>query len=163
ALAAFAPALENLINIAVLLASAMLFGVNGDLGQISPPQLLLLGFGTTAAVSVHATVQWLGAYWVGVRLVPRIHWDDPHIRSVIRKGGASIGYVACDHAAYLVILVIAGTVPGGVSAFQITSSFCKLPVALTATPLAYAQLPHLSSYHSAGELESFRITYEMGL
>ena len=163
ALAAVAPALENLINIAVLGASAMLFGIGTDLAGITMPQLLLLGLGTTAAVLVHAAVQWVGAYRVGVPLLPRLGWRDPDIRDIIRRGAASMGYVGLDYAAYMLVLVIVGTIPGGVAALQITNSFCKLPVALAATPLANAQLPHLSSCYQRQEMTSFGTIYQSGL
>jgi putative peptidoglycan lipid II flippase len=163
ALAAFAPALENLINIAVLVASAVLFGVGVDVDRITVPQLLLLGIGTTGAVSVHAAVQWFGAYRVGVPLVPRLGWGDADVRQILRRGVASMGYVGLDYAGYLLTTVIVGTIPGGVAALQITNNFCKLPVALAATPLASAQLPQLSSCHQRHEMQDFGSLYESGL
>jgi putative peptidoglycan lipid II flippase len=163
ALSAAAPTVENLINIAVLGASALLFGTGADLAQVSLPQLLLLGLGTTAAVAVHAGVQWFGAYRVGVKLWPRLTWRDSEIHHLLRQGGATMGYTGMYWSAYMAVLVIAGTVPGGVAAFQIASSFCSFPVALTAVPLASAQLPRLSDSHQRNDLCAFRAIFQSGL
>jgi putative peptidoglycan lipid II flippase len=163
ALAAAAPTVENLINIAVLVTSAVLFGIGGDVSQISLAQLLLLGLGTTVAVAIHAGVQWFGAYRVGVALLPRLDWSDPEIPYLLRRGGATIGYTGLYWSAYLIILVIAGTVPGGVAAFQIANSFCSFPVALIAVPLALAQIPRLSDSDQRNDIGEFRAIYQSGL
>lgn len=163
ALSAAAPSLENLINIAILIASAVLFGTGTDVSQISLAQLLLLGLGTTGAVAVHASVQWYGAYRLGVKLFPRFEWSNPEIPSLVRRGGATMGYTGLYWTAYLIVLVIAGTVPGGVAAFQIATSFCTLPVALIAVPLASAQLPRLSESVQRSDIGEFRVIYHAGL
>jgi putative peptidoglycan lipid II flippase len=163
ALAAAAPTVENLINIAVLVASAVLFGIGGDVSRISLPQLLLLGLGTTGAVAIHAGVQWFGAYRVGIALWPRLDWGDPQVPHLLRRGVATMGYTGLYWSAYLITLVIAGTIPGGVAAFQIASSFCSLPVALIAVPLASAQLPRLSGSDQRNDIGEFRLIYQSGL
>jgi len=163
ALSAAAPAVENLINIAVLTASAVLFGIGRDVSQITVPQLLLLGLGTTAAVAVHAGVQWFGAYRVGIALMPRFDWGCPEISDLLRRGAAMASYTALCWCAYLVVLVVAGTVPGGVAAFQIASSFCALPTVLIAVPLASAQLPRLSRSDDRDDSNAFSIIYQNGL
>jgi putative peptidoglycan lipid II flippase len=163
ALSAAAPALENVINIAVLITSAVLFGIGRDLSQITVPQLLLLGVGTTVAVAVHAGVQWFGAYRVGVALLPRFDWACPEISSLLRRGGAMAGYTGLYWCGYLIPLVIAGTVPGGVAAFQIACSFCALPTVLIAVPLASAQLPRLSKNADRDDSNAFSVIYQDGL
>ena len=59
--------------------------------------------------------------------------------------------------------MIGGTVPGGVAALQIAIGFCIFPVALTAVPLAGAQLPRLSTNHERQGMQAFGGTYESGL
>ena len=70
ALAAGAPAVENLGTIAVLLLTAVIYGTGTGLSRCPAGELLLLGLGSTAAVAVHAAVQWWGARRAGVLLAP---------------------------------------------------------------------------------------------
>ncbi len=163
ALSAAAPALENLTIIAVLVASALLFGIGSDVPRITLPQLLLLALGTTGAVALHAAVQWVGAYRAGITLLPRLDWSDPEIRGLVRRGAATTSYTALLWCPYLIALVIAGSVPGGVAAFQIASSFCALPVAMIAVPLASAQIPRLSRSDHSGVSSEFASIYRSGL
>ncbi|MFL5285622.1 MAG: murein biosynthesis integral membrane protein MurJ [Rhodopila sp.] len=163
ALAAFAPAFENLINIAALVTSALLFGAGTDVAAIQLPNLLLLGGGSTLAVIAHAAVQWYGAYRVGVPLWPRLDWRDPDVRLVLHRSVASVGYVGCDFLAFLLLLVIAGAIPGGVAAVQITHNLVKFPVAMSAIALGSAQLPRLSACIQRQDLQAFRLIYESGL
>src|SRR6266568_5336045 len=53
ALAAGAPAVENLGTIAVLLATAVLYGTGTSLAQVPRGEMLLLGLGSTGAVALH--------------------------------------------------------------------------------------------------------------
>lgn len=164
ALAAVAPAIENLGTVVVLVTSAMMFGTGVDVNAVSIRQIVLLGLGTTAAVAMHATVQWWGAYRVGVPLVPRPDdWRETEVRAMLRQGSSSIGYTGLYWSASLLALVSAGAIPGGLVAFQMAGNLCNFPVGLTALPLALAQLPRLSSTHHQNELAEFRSTYWAGL
>lgn len=164
ALAAAAPAVENMGVIVVLITSAKVFGAGVDVNAVSTQQIMLLGLGTTAAVAIHAGVQWWGAYRMGVALVPRPHdWREPEVRAMLREGSSSIGYTGLYWTASLLALVSAGAIPGGLVAFQMASNLCNFPVALTALPLALAQLPRLSSNHHQNKLAEFRSTYWAGL
>lgn len=162
-LSAIAPAIENVVTIVVLGLSAWLYGVGADLDQIRLPQLLLLGLGTTAAAAAHAAVQWYGAWRVGVPLVPRLNWRDSELREIVRRAAASTGYTGLYWASYLVIIVMCGTVPGGVAAFQVASGMCMFPIALSAIPLGETELPRLSFRHQQQELRAFSKVYEGGL
>jgi putative peptidoglycan lipid II flippase len=159
ALAAAAPALENLGIIAVLSASALLFGFGTDLDTVTTPQLVLLGMGSSAAVGMHATVQWWGARRLGVSLVPRAGWRDPEVRRMI--------WVAFRSALYnfttLGAVVVAGRIPGGVIAFQIGQNVSFLPVALSAVPLAAAQLPRLSRSFNEENAAAFHSIFRQSL
>ena len=54
ALAAGAPAVENVGTIAVLVATAALYGTSHSLTNVPTGELLLLGLGSTGAVALHA-------------------------------------------------------------------------------------------------------------
>jgi len=86
ALAAVAPALENLGIIAVLGAVALTWGVaRADTASVPTGELLLLGLGSTGAVALHASVQWWGARRCGVVVRPARGWRDPEVRAVLRR------------------------------------------------------------------------------
>src|SRR5215472_15221333 len=85
ALAAGAPAVENLGTIAVLVLTAVIYGTGAAITEIPTGELLLLGLGSTAAVAVHGALQWWGARRAGVLLVPRPGWRDPEVRAIVRR------------------------------------------------------------------------------
>jgi putative peptidoglycan lipid II flippase len=164
ALAAAAPVVENIGMIAVLITSAIIFGTGVDVDSVRTEQIVLLGLGTTAAVAVHAGVQWWGAYRLGVPLVPRPDdWRETEVQTMLRQGSASIGYTGLYWSGFLLALVSAGAIPGGLVAFQMAGNLCNFPVGLTALPLSLAQLPRLSSNHHRNQLAEFRRTYWAGL
>jgi putative peptidoglycan lipid II flippase len=163
ALAAAAPAFENIGTLAVMGASALIFGVGLDVHKVTTPQLILLGLGSTAAVGLHAAAQWWGAYRVGVPLVPRAGWRDPEVRRIVRLAIPSSGYAVLNSVTLLGLLVVAGAVPGGAVAFQIGYNFFNLPTALCARPVAAAQLPRLSRSFNQEMVAEFHSTYRSSL
>jgi putative peptidoglycan lipid II flippase len=164
ALAAAAPGLENIGIVAVLLASGVIFGSGQDVGSVTTAEVLFLGIGSTLAAAIHAGVQWWGARRVGVVLRPCAGWRDPEVRAILRLALPSSGNALLDSAAYVGLLVIAGSIPGGVVAFQIGFSFMLVPVALWARPLATAQLSRLvpgaagDGATDAGSSNTYRLT-----
>lgn len=153
---AAAPAIENLGVITTLLASGLLFGSGTPLREVTTPQILLLGGGTTLAVALHAAGQWWGALRAGVRLVPRWGWRDREVRHIVRLAVPSLGYSGLNAVRFLGIITVASSVPGAVVAFQLAVNFFNLPVAIGARPIAQALLPELSRFHHAAALERFR-------
>jgi putative peptidoglycan lipid II flippase len=125
---------------------------------------MLLGLGTTAAVAVHAGLQWWGSYRLGVALVPRLdRWGETEVRALLRRGSSTVVYTGLYWTAFLSALVSAGSIPGGLVAFQMAGNLCNFPVALTALPLASAQLPRLSGSHQRNQLAECHSTYWAGL
>jgi putative peptidoglycan lipid II flippase len=163
ALAAAAPALENIGILVVLGLNALLFGAVSDLDRVPPAQLLLLGLGTTGAVALHAATQWWGARRAGITLVPRSGWRDPEVRVIIRRALPSLPQAGLVALQVLTLLVLANRVPGGVVAFQLALSFYYLAIALGATPVAVSLLPRLARMHHRGETRQFRDTVVRGL
>ena len=155
AVAGVAPALENLGVIAVLIASAMLFGFGTDLDTVTMPQLALLGLGSTAAVGIHAAVQWWGAYRLGVSLMPWAGWRDPDVKRIISILFRSSGYSALYNLPDIVAYVVAGRIPGGIIAFQVGQKLTSLPEALSAIPLSRAQLPRLARSFNENDAIAF--------
>jgi putative peptidoglycan lipid II flippase len=156
ALAAGAPALENLGVVVTLLSFAWLFGTRPDVETIALWPVLFLGAGTTLAVALHAGAQWWGALRCGVRLVPKSGWKDPDVRAIVRRAVPSLGYSFLNTTRFLAALVIANRVPGGVVAFGLALNFFYLPVAVGGRPVSIAMLPVLSRLHQQGAHHRFR-------
>jgi putative peptidoglycan lipid II flippase len=163
ALAAGAPAVENLGTIAVLLLTAAIYGTGTGLADVPRGELLLLGLGSTAAVAVHAAVQWWGARRAGVLLIPRAGWRDPEVRVVVRRAMPALAQAGLVAFQVLTLLVVANRLPGGVVAFQIALNFYYLAIAVGATPVALSLLPRLARMHLAGDVAAFRDTLVRGL
>jgi putative peptidoglycan lipid II flippase len=163
ALAAAAPAVENLGTIAVLLLTATLYGTGTGLTSVSRGEMLLLGLGSTGAVALHATTQWWGAHRAGVVLLPRPGWRDPEVRVIIRRALPSLAQAGLVAFQVLTLLVVANRLPGGVVAFQIALNFYYLAIAIGATPVALSLLPRLARMHLDGDEIGFRDTLVRGL
>ena len=162
ALAAAAPALENVGVMVVMLATAVLYGTGLELTDVGTPELLLLGGGSTAAVALHAGASWWGAARAGVLLRPHAGWRDPEVRSILRRAVPSLGVAGLDTLRQLAVLPVANRVPGGVVAFQLALNFANLPVALAAKPVATALLPRLSALFHARRHELLRDEFVRG-
>lgn len=162
-LAAAAPAVENIGIMAVMAVSAAVYGFGVEVGEVSTGQLFLLGLGTTFSVGLHAALQWWGAWRTGVALVPRAGWRNPDVRRMVKLAAPSSGYAALNGARTIGLLVVAGSIPGGVIAFQLGRYFFNLPVAIGAKPVVTAQLPRLSRAFNDSDERRFLSTYRSGI
>lgn len=164
ALASAAPAVENLGVIAVLAAVGFIYGGSSSQGA-SPPvgELLLLGIGSTAAVAVHAGIQWWGAYRNGVTIVPRRGWRQPEVVKIIGRSLRAATQAGLLALQMLALLVLASRVGGGSVAIQMGLNFYFLPIALVATPVGLALLPRLSRLHIKGDSVEFGRVFIDGL
>lgn len=162
-LASGAPIVENVGVVATLVVSAAVFGTGTQVGDASSGQVLLLGVGSTLAVAVHAALQWWGAYRAGLTIRPRTGWRVPDVAEMVRIAVPSMGSTGLYAGRYLVLAVVAGTIPGGWVAFQIGLNFYNLPVAIGGRPVGIALLPRLSRLWQGGRSEEFRVAYWHGL
>jgi putative peptidoglycan lipid II flippase len=156
ALAAGAPALESLGMVAVLAIAAAAYGTAITVTNVSTSELILLGLGTTAAVALHAGLQWWGAKRSKVTLVPGPGWKDPEVRQVIRRIVPTLAYTGMAVTQIFAVLVVANRLAGGLVAFQLALNFFYLPTAVLTWPLARALLPQLARLHNTGDNRGFR-------
>jgi putative peptidoglycan lipid II flippase len=163
ALAAAAPALENIGTIVVLGIVAVLYSQAATSPHVPTSMLLLLGLGTTGAVLLHASVQWWGARRVGIILVPNAGWRDPQVRATIRRALPAVVQAGLAALQLGALLVVADRAAGGVVAFQLATNFYFLPIAVGATPVALSLVPRLSRMTAPGQAGLFRDTYMRGL
>jgi putative peptidoglycan lipid II flippase len=163
ALAAAAPALESAGMIAVLITAALLFGTATGILDVTTPEILLLGLGTTAAVGLHATCQWFGARASGLRLVPGIGWRDPDVRRVLRRILPTLAFTGLAALQIFAVMIVANSVQGGFVAFQLALNFFYLPTAIVTWPIARALLPQLSRLHHVGDAPGLRDAFLRGV
>lgn len=165
--AAFAPVLNNVVVIAVLLAFRHAAGANPDPDAITGDDALLalLGLGTTAGIAAMAAVLWPGVRRAqvpaGWRFAPR----DPAVRQILVLSSWMVGYVLTNQVGLVVLLALANGAgqPGAVSAWSYAYLFFQLPYGLFAVTVMTTFLPELASAHSAGDAERYRDRFLLGL
>ena len=163
ALAAGAPAVENLGTIAVLLSADAIYGTGKGIGNLPTGEIVLLGLGSTGAVALHAATQWWGARRAGVVLMPRPGWRDSEVRAVTHRSLPALGQTGLAALQLLTLLIAANRLPGGIVAFQIGWNFYTLANNLGTAPVALSLVPRLSRLHVNGDTAAFRDTLVRGL
>nr|MDP9389048.1 murein biosynthesis integral membrane protein MurJ [Actinomycetota bacterium] len=161
----FAPVLNNLVVIGVLLAlphvadEVTLEAVRDDAAVLA-----LLGVGTTAGVAAMA-----------VTLLPPLRraaagrlrpvWDPRHraVRAVVRLSGWTFGFVAANQAALMVVLVLANRRAGDVAAYQAGLVFFLLPHGVFAVSIISALQPELSERWALGDVAGYADRVGTGL
>ncbi|MDH4145613.1 MAG: hypothetical protein OEY23_10670 [Acidimicrobiia bacterium] len=159
ALAAAAPAVENVGVIATLVLYWITRGSGTDIEIASVGDVVFLGVGSTLSVVVHASLQWWGAHRAGVTLRPRAGWRDPEVRTVVRLAIPSLGLAVLTSYQQFVVIVVAASIAGGVVVSQLAISFLMAAVALSARPVAVASLPTLARLHADNRSSEFRSEY----
>ncbi|HUI47583.1 MAG TPA: murein biosynthesis integral membrane protein MurJ [Acidimicrobiia bacterium] len=167
--AAFAPVLNNVVVIVVLLVFASetasrhssiadVTRVRDDVGL-----LLLLGIGTTAGIVVMslALMPALARARVHLRFVPA--WRDPAIRTIVRLSGWTAGYVVTNQLAQLFVLVLANNSSGNVSAYVYAFTFYVVPHGLLAVSIMTTMMPNLARRARLGDAAGLRREFGLGL
>ncbi|MCV2490667.1 hypothetical protein OF117_14995 [Geodermatophilus sp. YIM 151500] len=145
ALAAAAPALENVGLMITVLLFAAVQPTGGDVGDVPLRAVLILGIGATASVGLHAVVQVFGAARAGLSLLPARGWRrDPEVRDVGARLGGSVVVAAAPAGSFFLLLAFAATIPGGALVFQMAYAVYALPTALGARAITTAVLPAMS-------------------
>jgi putative peptidoglycan lipid II flippase len=165
AAAAFAPVLNNVVVITMLLAVVRIAGSTPTVQSVldDPVLVLLLGLGTTAGVVAMALV-----------LVPAVgraggtyhwHWEPRHpaVRKLARLSGWTVGYVAANQVAFFVVLVLAYKTKADVSIYLAAFTFFQLPHGLLAVSVMTALAPELAARHQAHDIDGLRDRFGTGL
>jgi putative peptidoglycan lipid II flippase len=154
---AFSPVVNNLVAIAVILATPHV-AKSLDLGEVRHdlPALLFLGLGTTAGYLAQALYQWPALRWRGIHL--RWVWDlrTPAVRQVAKLSTWTFGSVLTNQVALFVVLVLAAKQSGGVSAYSAAFLFFQLPYGILTVSVMRALQPDLAASWSARDTEGFR-------
>jgi len=170
AAAAFAPVVNNLVVIAVLLTLRQrgtdLVTPDGVLGRALDDRaaLALLGAGTTAGVITTALVLLPALWGGGYRLRPSRRWRHPAVAQLLRMSGWMAAYVVANQVTSAVLVQVANLgPPGTVSAFDTAYRYFIVPHGLLAVSLITALLPSQARFVVRGDQAGLRHQYAVGL
>ena len=164
------PIANNLVVIAILLAfhalvpkfpEHVLADVHAHSGE-----LVLLGVGTTVGVLVQALALVPSLRGIGLGRL-RWRWEPRHeaVRTVVRLGGWTFGFVVANQVALYIVLALAVGVKSAdpVSSYTYAYTFLQMPFAVVAVSIMSAVTPELAERWSTGDEEGFRRRLTGGL
>ena len=166
-----APMFAPILNNVVVIASFLVFAAMPLPDPSSPPspvnvslaQKLVLAIGTTAGVAAMTFALWPSLRRTGFRTRWRLAWRHEAVRKLLRLSGWVIGYVVLNQVGLLVVIVLAGAVEGGVTAYQAAFIFFQLPYAIFSVSIMTALLPRLSENWARGDTAAFRSSLARGI
>jgi putative peptidoglycan lipid II flippase len=172
--AAVSPVLNNVVAIAALLATkftadALLTSPSstpaGVLASFTRDQkaVIILGAGTTLGYAIQLLVQLPAMAGTGLRLRPVWQPRHPAVRRVAGLSSWLLGVVITNQASLALVMVLAGRVEGGVTAYQFGYQFFQLPYALIAVSVASAIMPDLAERWTSGDRTGFEREFITGL
>ncbi|MEY3361108.1 MAG: hypothetical protein RL531_827 [Actinomycetota bacterium] len=165
AAAAFAPALNNLVVIGVLLTLPGVAPGRETVPSVldHPAEKWLLGLGTTLGVVVMTVVLWPALRRAGVRL--RWVWDlrHPAVRRLARLSGWTVGYAITNQIAFWVVLVLSYRTSGDTSSYLAAFTFFQLPHGLFTVSVMTVVGPELARAVIARDEGAFRRRFASGL
>jgi putative peptidoglycan lipid II flippase len=123
----------------------------------------VLGIGTTAGYVIQFLAQVPAMRKVGYRL--RLVWDlhHPAVRRVASLSSWLIGVVVANQISLALVMILAGKVQGGVTAYQFSYQFFQLPYSLVAVSIAAALMPDLADRWGRGDRVGFERRFVIGL
>jgi peptidoglycan biosynthesis protein MviN/MurJ (putative lipid II flippase) len=145
ALAAAAPAVENIGVIATVAVVGLTYGSGIDFNYAPVGLVIMLCLGSTLSVLLHMALQLVGAARAGLPIRPRLRRSDSETAEITRRLRQAFVVAASPEAAHFGLLAIAGTVPGGVLVLQMAYQVYSLAVALGGRSVSTAVLPGLSA------------------
>jgi putative peptidoglycan lipid II flippase len=160
----FAPILNNLVVIATFLTFAFMPGpAEPGPTTITLAQKMVLAIGTTAGVAAMTLALWPSLRRIGFRWRWRLDWRNEAVRELVRLSGWAVLYVVFNQLGLLIVIVLAGEVTGGVTAYQAAFIFFQLPHAIFSVSIMTALLPSLSDHWRGGDTARFRATLAGGV
>lgn len=163
---AYAPILNNVVVIGVLLTFASVVGSDTSLAEVADDRglLALLGLGTTAGIVAMTVALWPAIRHAGIHIRFNPAWRHPAIRTVARLSGWTIGYAVANQIALFVVLALAnGEGAGSVSAYTYAFIFFQLPHGLFAVSIMTTFMPDLAGLAAVGDLPGFRERFGLAL
>jgi putative peptidoglycan lipid II flippase len=162
---AFAPILNNVVAIGILMA----FAATAHTHSLAAVQhdhrlLLLLGVGTTMGVVVQAAALVPSLLHCGLRVRPRWRPSDPAVREIVNLSGWTFGFVIANQAAVFVVSAIAVRIGAAtLTAYTYASIFFQLPFGIVAVSVMTTIAPVLASRFAGGDTAGFAEQFGLGL
>lgn len=165
AAAAFAPALNNVVAISVLLALPRVAGAAPDVRRVAddPVLVALLGAGTTAGIAAMALVLLPALVRAGASFRWHLELRHPAVRRLLSLSGWSVGYVVANQVAFWVVLVLAYRGEGDPSVYLAAFTFFQLPHGLFAVSIMTAVAPELADAATRHDRDRLRDRFAQGL
>ncbi|MDR8408066.1 murein biosynthesis integral membrane protein MurJ [Nonomuraea sp. 3-1Str] len=158
----WAPVLNNVVVICVLLAYVVVVGDAGDdIGRVTDGQLALLGLGTTAGIVAQAVVLIVALRRAGFEFVPRFDLRNARLGEMGRAGAWTIGYVVVTQLGFMLTTNLASSagdsVSGhGISPYTYAFQLFQLPYGIIGVSVITAMLPRMSRAVSEGRFGDVR-------
>ncbi|MBA3552417.1 MAG: murein biosynthesis integral membrane protein MurJ [Actinobacteria bacterium] len=160
----FAPILNNLVVAATFFVFAALPGpAEPTPSGITTAQRYVLAVGTTLGVAAMTLALWPSLRKLGFRLRWTLDLRDAGLRRIGRLAGWAFTYVLINQVGFLVVIVFAGEVQGGVAAYTAAFILFQLPHAIFAVSIMTALLPSLSGFWAEGDRAAFRSQLAQGI
>jgi putative peptidoglycan lipid II flippase len=162
---AFAPILNNIVAIGILLAFVAV-GHTHNLAAVQHDHalLLMLGIGTTLGVVIQAGALVPSLLSCGLRIHPRWSPNDPAVREIINLSGWTFGFVIANQLAVFVVSAIAVSIgTASLTAYTYASIFFQLPFGIVAVSVMTTMAPGLASRFTKGDTAGFALQFGLGL
>jgi putative peptidoglycan lipid II flippase len=155
--AAWAPVLNNVLVISVLVASWRIAGHAPRISDLLRHDLwlLLLGLGTSAGIAVMALSLYPALRRSGFRFRFRFRPRHPAVKRAVRLSAWTLGYVISNQVALTVISILAKPGSGGVRDYQVSYQFFQLPHGLLAVSIMVTIEPLLGRAEARGDRRTF--------
>lgn len=165
AMAAWAPALSNVVTISFLLLIPSTIDGLPTLGDVSMNGgfFWLLTLSSTVGVASMAIVLWPALHRAGFRPSFRPDFAHPAVRSMLRLSTWTLGYVVTNQVALVVIKNLAEPGSGNQDAYSKAFIFFMLPHSLLALSIATTVVPELVHRVADGDGPGFARRFTTGL
>lgn len=141
--AAWSPILSNLVIVASLLT---LHGHSWELADVESDSRLrwTLGLGATGGIALMAIAVAVAARRTGFRFRPRWSWHHPVVRKLLALSGWTLGFVAANQVALLVVRNLAEPGSSIATAYFVAFTFFVLPHGLLAVSVSTTFEPEMA-------------------
>lgn len=165
AMAAWAPALANVVSIAVLVAIPLTRSGTPSLGDVTTDDsfFALLTLSTTGGIAAMALVLYPALRRAGVPMGFRPDFTHPAVRSMLGLSAWTFGYVLTNQVTLIVIKNLAEPGSGNQDAYAKAFVFFMLPHSLLTLSIATTFIPELVRRVTDGDHQGFQERLSIGL
>ncbi len=164
--AAWTPVLANLVTIASLLLITRVSNVDPPtLDEVvgNPSLQWLLGMGSTSGIIVMAVGMIVALRRNDIKMRFRFDLSHPAVKGLLKLSGWSIGYIAANQMALVVVKNLARPGSGDVDAYSKAYTFFSLPHGLLAVSIATTFVPELARAVAQNDKQQFNHKFSSGL